>query len=43
VNDALAARFVPRSAWVERPPYIADYRATTSDHYPVITRYSLPR
>lgn len=41
VTNELAARYVPYSAWVERPPYIADYRATTSDHYPVMTRYTL--
>lgn len=43
VTNELAQAFVPRSAWVERPSYIADYRATTSDHYPVITRYQFPR
>ncbi len=43
VSNELAERFAPRSAWVERPWYIPDYRATTSDHYPVITRYRLSR
>jgi hypothetical protein len=41
-TNELAARFVPHSAWVERPAYIPRYRETTSDHYPVITRYTLP-
>jgi len=41
VTNELAARFVSHSAWVERPPYIANYRNTTSDHYPVTTRYHL--
>ena len=41
VTNELAWRFVSHSAWVERPSYIADYRGTTSDHYPVTTRYSL--
>jgi len=43
VSNELASAFIAHSAWVERPPYIADYRATTSDHYPVITRYDLHR
>jgi endonuclease/exonuclease/phosphatase family metal-dependent hydrolase len=40
-TNELAARFVRASAWVERAAYIHDYRRTTSDHYPVFTRYWL--
>ena len=39
VSDELWRRYLPRSAWVERPSYIADYRETTSDHYLVHARY----
>jgi endonuclease/exonuclease/phosphatase family metal-dependent hydrolase len=39
VTNELAELFVSHSAWVDRPSYIADYRGTTSDHYPVTTRY----
>lgn len=41
VSDELWRRYLSRTAWVERPAYIADYRETTSDHYLVHARYRL--
>lgn len=41
-TDDLARRFVAGSAKVLRPEaWVADYALTTSDHYPVVTRYDL--
>ncbi|MBK7859481.1 MAG: endonuclease [Archangiaceae bacterium] len=41
-TDELAARFVAGSAKVVRlEQYVSSYGTTTSDHYPVVTRYDL--
>ncbi len=42
ITDDLAERFVEGSARVLRiDEQVEDYAETTSDHYPVLTRYDL--
>lgn len=40
-TDELMVDYVPSSAQVLRPTWIPDYDGTTSDHYPVLSRYDL--
>ncbi len=43
VTDELVPLFLPDRAHIEKPEsYVPDYRATTSDHYPVLTEYRPP-
>lgn len=43
VTDELVPLFLPDRARIEKPEsYTPDYRATTSDHYPVLTEYRPP-
>jgi hypothetical protein len=43
VSNELVPLFLPDRVRIEKPEsYIPDYRATTSDHYPVITEYKPP-
>ena len=38
-TDELMVDYVPNSVQVLRPTWISDYDGTTSDHYPVLSRY----
>jgi hypothetical protein len=43
VSNELVPLFLPERAHIEKPEsYLPDYRATTSDHYPVLTEYKPP-
>ncbi|HVG63082.1 MAG TPA: putative Ig domain-containing protein [Hyalangium sp.] len=39
-SNEVVANYVPNSVHVLRPTWIPDYGGTTSDHYPVLSRYA---
>jgi hypothetical protein len=39
-SNEVMAHYVPGSAYVLRPSWIPDFDGTTSDHYPVLSRYA---